>query len=194
MISDGAKFRCFSNKVANVPPGALEVHFVKVAGASEELIASQIQHQVMTSSMRNSSVQALHSYLNSVYGPVLFGEAKAGDNKKTDNQLRDLLYSLQAGLQRSLRKGGNSLKQVDFQEDEFRGIISPMDEIECWQEIERENVANRQNEQLLRKAEFINRHFQKISSQLAELDNLDLGQVSALVDNTQDCLDTIWRD
>ena len=42
VISDGAKFRCFSNKVANVPPGALEVHFVKVAGASEELIASQI--------------------------------------------------------------------------------------------------------------------------------------------------------
>ena len=30
VISDGAKFRCFANKVANVPPGTLEVHFVKV--------------------------------------------------------------------------------------------------------------------------------------------------------------------
>ena len=49
VISDGAKFRCFANKVANVPPGTLEVHFVKLAGASEELIAGQIQHQVMTS-------------------------------------------------------------------------------------------------------------------------------------------------
>ena len=84
--------------------------------------------------MRNSSVQALHSYLSCVYGPVLFGEAgkEAAGTKKTDNQLRDLLYSLQAGLQRSLRKGGNSLKQVDFNEGEFRGIISPLDEIECW--------------------------------------------------------------
>ena len=95
--------------------------------------------------MRNSSVQALHTYLSCVYGPVLFGEAKSGADpasKKTDNQLRDLLYSLQAGLQRSLRKGGSSLKQVDFKEEEFRGIISPLDEIECWQEIERENVGN----------------------------------------------------
>lgn len=39
VISDGTKFRCFANKVANVPPGALEVHFVKLAGASEELVA-----------------------------------------------------------------------------------------------------------------------------------------------------------
>jgi len=39
VISDGAKFRCFANKVANVPPGALEVHFVKLAGSSEELVA-----------------------------------------------------------------------------------------------------------------------------------------------------------
>ena len=38
VISDGTKFRCFANKVANVPPGALEVHFVKLAGASEELL------------------------------------------------------------------------------------------------------------------------------------------------------------
>ena len=47
---------------------------------------------------------------------------------------------------------------------------------------------------MLKKAEIINKHFQKISSSLTELDNLDLGQVSALVDNTQDCLDGIWRD
>lgn len=126
--------------------------------------------------MRNSSVQALHTYLSTVYGPVLFGEAKQNEaGQKTDNQLRDLLYSLQAGLQRSLRKGGTSLKQVAFKEDEFLGIISPMDEIECWQEIERENVGNQQNEQLLKKAEIINKHFQKISTQLNELENLDLG-------------------
>ena len=50
--------------------------------------------------MRNSAVQALQLYLSGVYGPVLFGDAKSGQdsNKKTDNQLRDLLYSLQAGL------------------------------------------------------------------------------------------------
>ena len=196
VLSDGTKFRCFANKVAPVQPGALEVHFVKLGGASEELLEGQIQHQVLTSSMRNSSVQALHTYLDKVYGPVLFGQDKKQDGgaMKTDGQLRDLLFSLQAGLKRSLRKGGTSLKQVDFQEEEFRGIISPLDEIECWIELERENVGNQQNERLLKKAEMINKHFLKISTQLSELESLDLGQVSALVDNTQDCLDGIWRD
>ena len=56
IISDGKKFRAFANQVANIPPGALECHFVKLAGSSEELDPQKIQHQVMTSSLRNSSV------------------------------------------------------------------------------------------------------------------------------------------
>ena len=115
----------------------------------------------MTSSVRNSSAQALHTYLNSVYGPVLFGQVEEDQSSKgkTDNQLRDLLYALKAGLQRNLRKGGSTLQHIDFKESEFRGILGPMDEIECWQEIERENVASTQNESLRRKAETINKHF-----------------------------------
>jgi hypothetical protein len=58
-----------------------------------------------------------------------------------------------------MRKGGSSLLQVDFSIDEFRGIISPVDEIECWQELERENVSSQQNEGLRKKAEAINSHF-----------------------------------
>ena len=60
ILSDGQKFRAFANKIANVPPDVVEVHFVKVNGESEELQAGQIQHQVLVSSMRNSSVAALH--------------------------------------------------------------------------------------------------------------------------------------
>ena len=135
------------------------MHFVKIGGA-EQIEASKIQYQVMTSCMCNSSVQALHTYLSTVYGPVLFGEAEEGGKKsKNDNQLRDLLYSLKAGLHRNLRKGGTTLQQTEFKESEFRGILSPMDEIECWQEIERENIASSSNESLRRKAEAINRYF-----------------------------------
>jgi len=195
-MADGTKFRCFANSVANPPPGALEVHFVKLGQGSEELEAGRIQHQVMISSIRNSSVQALHTYLTNVYGPVLFGEAgeAAAAGGKTDNQLRDLLYSLKAGLQRTLRKGGQNLQQVDFNQDEFRGILGPLDEIECWQEVERENIGSAQNENLRKKAEVINKHFARISQPISELENLDLGSVSALVDNIQDSLDQIWRD
>ena len=85
----------------------------------------------MISSMRGSSVHSLHAYLSNVYGPGLFGQSEAS-GAKTDTQLRDLLYSLKAGLQKTIRKGGNSLAQADFNQDEFRGILSPSDEIECW--------------------------------------------------------------
>jgi len=53
-----------------------------------------------------------------------------------------LLYSLKAGLHRTIKKGGSSLQTVDFNEEEFKGILSLNDEIECWQEIERENIGS----------------------------------------------------
>jgi hypothetical protein len=86
-------------------------------------------------------MHSLHAYLQNVYCTVLFGEAEQS-KQKTDTQLRDLLFSLKAGLQKSIRKGGNSLTQSDFDINEFRGILSPLDEIECWLENERENIAS----------------------------------------------------
>lgn len=42
IMSDGKKFRCFINSVANPPAQALECHFVKVAAGSEEITADKI--------------------------------------------------------------------------------------------------------------------------------------------------------
>jgi hypothetical protein len=120
----------------------------------------------MVSSMRNSSVHSLHAYLANIYAPVLFGQSEQDKNSKTDTQLRDLLYSLRAGLQKTIRKGGNTLVPTDFKQDEFRGILSPLDEIECWQENERENIGSSQNESLRKKAELINKAFSKIAGPL----------------------------
>jgi hypothetical protein len=51
--------------------------------------------------------------------------------------------SLKAGLQRVLIKGGDTLgAKIDFNQDEFNGILSPMDEIELWNQLETENVGN----------------------------------------------------
>lgn len=131
--------------------------------------------------MRNSSVHSLHAYLSNVYAPVLFGQADQDKNSKTDTQLRDLLYSLRAGLQKTIRKGGSTLAPSDFKQEEFRGILSPLDEIECWQENERENLS--QNESLRKKSEIINQAFSKIAGPIRDLDLLDLGSISSLVDN-----------
>lgn len=187
------KVKCLAGGVANPPEKALECHFVKLAEGSEELDASRIQSQVMVSSMRSSCVHSLHAYLSNVYSKVLFGEADAS-KQKTDTQLRDLLYSLSAGLQKTIRKGGNSLAQTDFNINEFRGILSPLDEIECWQENERENITSNQNENLRSKAAKVNQHFARISQPLANIDTLELGQITQLVDQIQDSLDGIWKE
>lgn len=148
----------------------------------------------MLSSIRGGSVASLHSYLNTVYAPVLFGEGDEAQSAKQDTQLRDLLFSLKAGLHKTIKKGGTNLQTVDFNQDEFKGILSLNDEIECWQDLERENIGSQQNEKLRRKAELINKHFQKISSQVQDLATLDLGTVTSLTDSIQDVLDQIWRD
>jgi hypothetical protein len=70
--------------------------------------------------------------------------------------LRDVLYSLKAGLHRTIRKGGSNLMQSDYNEEDVKGILTPTDEIELWQENERENYGSQQNENLRRKAEIIN--------------------------------------
>jgi hypothetical protein len=59
--------------------------------------------------------------------------------------------------------------------------LSPLDEIECWQENERENLS--QNESLRKKSEIINQAFSKIAGPIRDLDLLDLGTISSLVDN-----------
>jgi len=165
---------------------------VKLAAGTEEITADRIQFQVMVSSIRGGSVASLHAYLNTVYAPVLFGEGEDAGVKQ-DNQLRDLLYSLKAGLNRTIKKGGSTLQQVDFNPDEFKGILSLNDEIECWQEIERENISSN-NDKLRRNAEAINKHFQKISSQVQDLPQLELGTINSLIDAIQDVLDQIWKD
>lgn len=68
--------------MANPPTGTLEVHYVKLAQGSEEITANKIMHQLMVSTIRNSSVQSLHQLLANIYVPVLFGDAK---NEKGDN-------------------------------------------------------------------------------------------------------------
>ena len=113
---------------------------------------------------------------------------------KKDNQLRELVMSLKAGLQKTLRKGGLSMAHTEFNQDEFRGILSPVDEIEAWIEVEREGIASQGNEKLRAKAELINKHFGKASKQISEMETMDLGQVSAMVDSIQDALDGIWQD
>lgn len=152
IMSDGKAFRCLVNQVANPPQGTLEVHFIKIS--KDEIKHDTIVHQLLVSTIRGSSVQALHSYISTIYTPILFGDVE--DGSKQNTQLRDILYSLKAGLHRTIRKGGQGLMQSDYNEEDVKGILTPSDEIDQWVENERENYGSQQNENLRRKAEIIN--------------------------------------
>lgn len=84
--------------------------------------------------------------------------------------------------------------QVDFIEEEVKGVLSPTDEIEIWQENERENYSSQSGENLRRKAELINGHFNKVAKQFYDLDTMELGSVTGFVDQIQDTLEAIWND
>jgi len=83
--------------------------------------------------------------------------------------LRDPLYSLRAGLLRTIRKGGTNLKKLDFNQDEFRGILEPADEIAVWQDLESEQLVSQQNEKLRKNAETISKHFASVQRHFEEL-------------------------
>jgi hypothetical protein len=102
IMSDGQAVRCLVNQVANPPAGTLECHFIKVG--KEELRHDTIVQQLLVSTIRGSSVLALHHYISTIYTPILFGDVE--DGHKQNAQLRDLIYSLKAGLHRTIRKGG----------------------------------------------------------------------------------------
>jgi hypothetical protein len=138
IISDGKEVRCIVNSVANPPPGLLECHFIKVS--KEEIKHDTIVQQLCVSTIRGSSVLSLHSYISTIYAPILFGDVEEGS--KQNAQLRDLVYSLKAGLQRTIRKGGSNMMHIDYNEEDTKGILQPTDEIELWLENERENYGS----------------------------------------------------
>jgi len=105
-----------------------------------------------------------------------------------------LVDSLKQGLAKTIRQGGTSLKATDFNEDDVKGILRPIDEIEVWQENERDNYGSQSNESLRAKAELINGHLSKVSKQFYEFDTMELGAISAFIDQLQDTLDSIWQD
>ena len=78
-MSDGKAFRCLVNQVANPPQGTLECHFIKVS--KDEIKPDTIVQQLLVSTIRGSSVLALHSYISTIYAPILFGEVEDGSKQ-----------------------------------------------------------------------------------------------------------------
>jgi uncharacterized alpha/beta hydrolase family protein len=94
--SNGAK--CFVKELVdpsqqkNLPPGVLEVHFIKLV--KDELSLDELKTQVLISSMRGEAINSIYQLLNKVYIPLIRNSDKKGKN----TALRDQLQALRATL------------------------------------------------------------------------------------------------
>lgn len=138
--------------------------------------------------MRHSPTESLYQYMKSVYEPLLVGESSELEN--VSPQMKSLVSSLKAGLATTLRKGVNRRSVEDV--DNFEGILSPIDEIEFWAELERMNVQTNSEEKVRQKAEFLNSHLKNLAKLFYELDSMKLVKVNDLLDILEDTIDDIW--
>lgn len=164
---------------------------------NEPIEMGNIQAQIMISSIKQNAINSLYVLINKVYVPLL----RQGDDdenaeaaNKEGHALRDPLYSLRAGLRRTIRKGGTNLKKFDFDVDSFRGILEPQDEIETWQDLENANDVTRENEKLRRTAEIVSRHLAPLVKPFQDLPAAPLGSIVGYIDSIEDSLGNIWTD
>ena len=196
VLTDGKRLRVFVGALAEPPAAAREVHFLKLD--DKDIEARTVQAQVLVSSIRQNAISSLSALVSRVYVPLLRQRDTDADAAKGDGHaLRDPLYSLRAGLLRTIRKGGTNLKKLDFSPDEFRGILEPADEIAVWQDLESEQLVSQENEKLRENAARISEHFAPVEQHFQELlpaGTAPLGAITGYIDNIELCLGNIWTD
>ncbi|CAD5120552.1 DgyrCDS9119 [Dimorphilus gyrociliatus] len=139
-----------------------------------ESITPQNMHQVLLiSSMLSSPISSFYHSLKSVFAPLLLTDSKS----KLEPTLEQLVTDLQDGLGANLRRTDPSIASSDV-------ICSPADEIQYWND-----AAKKRNEQ----AEQIQEVLHPVAKDLADLDSLDLEEISDTLDECQDVLDDLWK-
>ena len=186
-LTNGAKVKFFINTFGIIEDGYQDVHFIK--RGYQEITGDSIANQLLVSTMRQSPLDSLYQYMKSVYEPLLVNES---DVKGVSPQMKNLVSSLKSGLATTLRQGSTLHTAAD--EDHLEGILSPVDEIEFWSDIEKMNVQTSNDEKLRQKAEALNKHFSKISKSIYDIDSMELVKVNDLIDALYDTMDFIWTD
>jgi hypothetical protein len=188
VITNGSKVKFLINSFNYLEDGYQDVHFIK--RQLEEITSSDIANQLMISTMRHSPTESLYQYMNAVYEPLLVNEQS--NLEDISPQMKTLLGSLKAGLATTLRK--RSTRKTAVEDNNFEGILSPIDEIEFWGDLEKMNVQSGTDEKLRQKAENLNKHFSKIAKPLYEINQMKLVKVNDLLDLVYDTVDFIWTD
>mmetsp|Transcript_23934 Transcript_23934/g.36619 ORF Transcript_23934/g.36619 Transcript_23934/m.36619 type:complete len:352 (+) Transcript_23934:205-1260(+) len=171
----------------------MEAHFIKIEG--DDITPENIKQKVVISSIKQDAMHSLYALISKIYVPLIREKEKEKDQGEKNNQLRDLLFSLRAGLHSHMRKAGpkHNLQKVTFTIDQFRGVLVPMDEIEVWQELENDQLST-DNEKMRKNAIIINRHLAPIEKFFREFQTASLSSITGQIGNIEDCLSNIWTD
>ena len=187
-LTNWTKIKFFINTFGAIEEGYQNVHFLK--RSLEDITESNIATCLLISTMRFSSVDSLYQYIKTVYEPLLINEHSNIQN--INSQMKTMMSYLKSGLSTILKKGSSRKTAED--EKNIEGILSPTDEIEFWNDIEKMNIKNETDEKLRQKTENLNWHLSKISKPLYGVDSMKLVQINDLVDELNDAIDNIWTD
>jgi hypothetical protein len=172
----------------NLPPGVLEVHFIKLV-THKELELDELKSQVLLSSMRGEAVTSIYQILNKVYIPLIRNSDKKGKN----TALHEKLKALRAALRQTVRGRGTDMSKVDFDPNQFQGISEPLDEIQTWQLFsdDKQGMTDA-NEKLKTVAATISECFQEVAPVFENLVNEKLTDLVKHVSRIEIALDKLW--
>lgn len=194
ILGKGNSAKCFVRELVdpsqskNLPPGVLEVHFIKLV-THKELELDELKSQVLLSSMRGEAVTSIYQILNKVYIPLI----RNSDKKGTNTALHEKLKALRAALRQTVRGRGTDMSKVDFDPNQFQGISEPLDEVMTWALFADDTVGMTDaNEKLRTVAAKISECFQEVTPVFENLVNEPLTDLVKHVSRIEIALDRVW--
>eukprot|EP00501_MAST-03F_sp_TOSAG23-6_P000982 GSMAST32.ASY1.ANO1.1018.1 assembled CDS len=168
-VWDGKDFRCS------------QVLFVKLRPTP--ITDDNFAQVIMVSSMLDSPIHALYNATHRVYAPMLLRD-KSWSTKMAP-KMQKLLAVMDSGLGSLVRRGSSELADI-HDKKAMASILVPSDEFDVWKML----ANNRTNGESAQKFSEI---FSGISNEMGDNLTMTLPDILELVDDTQNCLDDIWK-
>jgi hypothetical protein len=100
VVGSSGEFKIHTDRMEDIDEYMKEVHFIK--RGSGNLTESNIEKQVIAGSLKGNALTSLFQTMENVYLPLL--AQQTGENSQIQDQLKNLMHDLSAGLSMSLKK------------------------------------------------------------------------------------------
>jgi len=176
-----------SSGFQNYADNCNEVHFVKLSYVP--LTKDNLPRDVMVSSLRMSAVRTLFYTMRDIFVPLLVESNGNGKADTLEGRLADCVVELDAGLNASLRRGLRTQQQFD--DKDFSGIISPIDEVRFWGDYK--NATGLTDANIDRATKFAD-VLSSVANEMEDFNKKSFAQLLELMDTLMDTLDSLYQE